>query len=58
MQFWKWPHYLRERKPHHLRVDRSSGPEIPLGYMTLLQASSPQGERGAYGPESPLGHIM
>jgi len=58
MHFWKRPPYLRERKPHHLRVDRSSGPETPLDYMTLMQASSPQGERGAYGPESPLGRII
>jgi len=57
MQFQKWPHYLRERKPHHLRVDGSSGPETPLGCMTLMQTTSPQGERGALGPESPLGRI-
>jgi len=58
MQFWKWPPYIRERKPRHLRVDRSSGPETPLGCMTLMQASSPQGEGGAHRPESPLSRIM
>ena len=58
MQFWKWPHYPRERKPRHLRVDGSSGPETPLGCMALMQTTSPQGERGALGPESPLGRIM
>jgi len=57
MQFWKWPHYLRERKPCHLRVDGSSGPETLLGCMTLMQTTSPQGERGALGPESALGRI-
>jgi len=58
MQFWKKPPYLRERKPRYLRVDRSSGLETPLGCMTLMQASSPQGERGAYRLESLLGRIM
>jgi len=57
MQFRKWPHYLRERKPRHLRVNGSSGPETPLGYMALMQTTTPQGERGALGLESPLGHI-
>jgi len=57
MQFRKWPHYLRERKPRHPRVDGSSGPETPLGCMTLRQTISSQGERGALGPEAPLGRI-
>jgi len=57
MQFRKWPHYLRERKPCHLRVNGSSGPETPLSCMALMQTTSPQGERGALGPESPLGRI-
>jgi len=57
MQFRKWPHYLRKRKPRHLRVYGSSGPETPLGCMALMQTTSPQGERGALGPESPLGRI-
>jgi len=57
MQFWKWPHYLRERKPRHPRVDGSSGPETPLGCMTLRQTISPQGEQGALEPESQLGRI-
>ena len=57
MQFRKWPHYLRERKSRHLRVNGSSGPETPLGCMALMQTTSPQGEQGALGPESPLGRI-
>jgi len=57
MQFRKWPHYLRKRKPRHLRVNGSSGPETPLGCMALMQTTSPQGERGALGLESPLGRI-
>jgi len=57
MQFRKWPHYLRERKPHHLRVNGSSGMKTPLGCMALMQTTSPQGERGALGLESPLGRI-
>jgi len=57
MQFRKWPHYLRERKPHHLRVNGSSEPKTPLGCMALMQTTSPQGELGAIWLESPLGHI-
>ena len=57
MQFRKWPHYLRERKPRHLRVDGRSGLETPPGCMALMQTTSPQGEQGALGPESPLGRI-
>jgi len=57
MQFRKWPHYLREGKPRRLRVNGSSGPETPFSCMALMQTTSPQGERGALGPESPLGRI-
>jgi len=57
MQFWKWPHYLRERKPRHLRVNGSSGLETLLGCMALMQTTSPEGERGALGLEFPLGRI-
>ena len=57
MQFWKWPHYLRERKPRHLRVNGSSRPETSFGCMALMQTTSPQGERGAPRLESPLGRI-
>jgi len=57
MQFRKWPHYLRERKPRHLRVNGSSGPKTPLGCMALMQTTSPQGERGALGLDSLLGRI-
>ena len=58
MQFRKWPHYLREGKPRHLRVNGSSELETPLGCMALMQTTSPQGERGALGLESPLGWII
>jgi len=57
MQFRKWLHYLRERKPRHLRVNGSSGLETPLGCMALMQTTSPQGERGALRLVSPLGRI-
>jgi len=57
MQFRKWPHYLREWKPRHLRVNGSSGPKTPLGYRALMQTTSPQGERGALELESALGRI-
>jgi len=57
MQSRKWLHYLRERKPRHLRVNGSSGPETPLGCMALMQTTSPQGERGALGLVSALGRI-
>ena len=59
MQFRKWPHYLRERKPRHLRVDGISGLETPLGCMALMQTTSPQGERGVSGrsPRSSASHM-
>ena len=57
MQFRKWPHYLRERKPRHLRLNGSSGPKTPLACMALIQTTSPQVERGALGLDSPHGRI-
>jgi len=58
MQFQKWPHYLREGKPRHLRVNGCAGPETPLGCRTLLQATSSRGEREVLRLESLFGRIM